>query len=330
MVVPRRVIVSALLVADVLAAIAVVVVALNLFGGSGGPSAGLDASGTPTASSTAAQPTPSVTTEPSPEPTWEPTSQPHGPDGIALVTVNELNLRAEPATSAKSFGHLSVGDRVFVLQGPEEAEGYGWYRVAIVDEAMFAGSIDATCADKCLTARIGWVAGISDRHQAWLVPTELTCPPDPDLDTFAGLEPLERLACYGNQTLTLEGVVWQPCCGWVGPFLYEPDWLSWPSYGVYLQTVGVALAHNGGFGIRLDPAAGLAWPGYADIIRVTGHMDDPAANTCTIKVEEWVLQDDPTLAVDPEELAYAPIGCRTEFVVVSMEILGNTGETCGC
>jgi hypothetical protein len=59
-------------------------------------------------------------------------------------------------------------------------------------------------------------------------------------------------------------------------------------------------------------------------------MNDPAASTCTIKVDEWALHDDPNLVVDPEEFAYAPIGCRTEFVVVSMEILGNTGETCGC
>jgi hypothetical protein len=318
-----------LVITDVLAAIAVVVVAMNVFGGSGGQSAGFEASASATASSTASstavQPTPSVTTEPSPEPT----PQPGGPDTIAQVTVNELNLRAEPATSAKSFGHLSVGDRVFVLQGPEQAEGYGWYRVAIVDAAMFAGTVEATCADKCLAARVGWVAGITDRQEAWLVPAQLTCPPDPGLVTFAELEPLERLACYGDRTLTLEGVVWQPCCGWVGPFLYEPDWLSWPSYGVYLQPVGEAL-HSGGMGIRLDTSAGFKWPAYADIIRVTGHVDDPAASSCTIKVEEWAAQQDPNLAVDPEQLAYAPIGCRTEFVVDSMEVLGNTGETCGC
>jgi hypothetical protein len=323
--IPRRVIVAALVITNVLAAIAVVVVAMKVFGGLGGESAGLDASGTPTASATAVQPTPSASTEPSPEPT----PQPGRPDTIALVTVNELNLRAEPAASAKSFGHLSVGDRVFILQGPEPAGGYGWFQVAIVDQTTVAGTVDATCGDTCLTARVGWVAGITDRQEAWLVPAQLTCPPDPDLDTFAGLEPFERLACYGDRTLTLNGVVWQPCCGWVGPFLYEPDWLSWPSYGVYLQPVGEAL-HSGGFGIRLNPAAGLAFPAYADIIRVTGHMDDPAADGCTIKVDEGALLSDPTVAVDPEDLAYAPIGCRTEFVVESMEVLGNTGETCGC
>jgi hypothetical protein len=82
--------------------------------------------------------------------------------------------------------------------------------------------------------------------------------------------------------------------------------------------------------LRFDPAAGLAIPKYADIVRVAGHMDDAAAHTCTVKIDESALLTDPTLAVDSEELAYAPVGCRTEFVVESIEILGNTGEKCEC
>jgi hypothetical protein len=173
------------------------------------------------------------------------------------------------------------------------------------------------------------VAGISDQ-EAWLVPAELTCPPDPDLDVVAGLNPFERLACYGDRPLTLNGVIWQPCCGYVGTFVYEPGWLSWPSSVAYLQTAGDEGPETGGIGIRFDPADALVRPEFADIVRVIGHMDDPAANTCTVKVDEWALSSDPTLVVDPEALAYAPIGCRTEFVVDSIEILGNTGETCEC
>ena len=82
--------------------------------------------------------------------------------------------------------------------------------------------------------------------------------------------------------------------------------------------------------LRFDPRDRLVEPEYGDIIRVTGHLDDPAAHTCTITVAESALYDDPTVTVDPQELAYAPIGCRTEFVVDAIEILGNTGQKCGC
>ena len=312
-----------------LGALAVVVLATNLFGGSANQVAGPDASGAPTASPTAAQPTASPTAaqptasaipNPTPESTPEATLE---PDTIAVATVNQLNVRAEPRSSSKSFGHLSVGARVFVVQGPIEAEGYGWYRVGIVD------GFTSTCITNCRAAQIGWVAGISDRQEGWLVPAKPTCPPDPDHGVFAALQPLERLACYGDQTLTLNGVVWQPCCAYEYPQISEPGWLSGPTF-YYLGTAGLPAHTGASFGLRFNPTAGLAVPKYADIVRVTGHMDDHAAQTCTIRIDEFALQNDPTLTVDPEMLAYAPIGCRTEFVVDAIDILGNTGEECGC
>jgi len=209
-----------------------------------------------------------------------------------------------------------------VVEGPKQAEGYGWYRVATVDNPATA------CAEDCPTARVGWVAGSSRQQDAWLAPAELRCPPTPQLKAFARLDPFERLACYGDQPLTLRGVIWQPCCGYVGAMVYEPNWLSWPS-GPPSLTYTEPLSYSG-LVLRFDPDDGLEEPDYADIIRVTGHMDDPAAATCTVRVDESALYEDPTLTPDPEELTYAPIGCRTQFVVDSLEILGNTGEKCGC
>jgi hypothetical protein len=318
-VVPRRILVAALVVIVVVAGIAAGALVMTVLSSPVRPPAGTDVSPTPTASPMQAtsQATPLATAEPTSEPTRQ-----LQPDTIALVTVDELNLREEPSSSAKSLGHLSAGAQVFVLEGPKGADGYGWYRVVTVDSPD-ASECPATCPKP-----VGWVAGMTETQDPWLVPTELTCPPDPKLDVFALLAAFERLACYGDQRLTLKGVVWQPCCGYVGAVIYEPSWLSWPSSSAYLSW-SEPLRH-GGLMLRFDPRAELTVPEYADIVRVTGHLDDPAAHGCTVKVDESALRDDPTLAVDSGELAYAPIGCRTEFVVDSIEILGNTGEKCGC
>jgi hypothetical protein len=312
--------VMALIVTVILAGVMVTVLAMVLLARDALPAA--VASPIPTASGDqpTLAPSPSVTPEASPEPTPAHLA----PDTIARVTVNELNLREGSSSSATSLGHLSAGARVFVVEGPEQADGYDWYRVATVEDPVTAPSCTA---DACPTSTFGWAAGIGEAGDAWLAPAELTCPPAPKLKAFARLDPFERLACYGDRELTLKGVVWQPCCGYVGAFVYEPSWLSWPS-GPPVLTSGEL--HRGGLMLRFDPRDDLQRPDYADIVRVTGHMDDPAAATCTVRVEESALHDDPTVAVDPDELAYAPIGCRTEFVVDSIEILGNTGEKCLC
>jgi SH3 domain-containing protein len=320
----RKGLVIALVVAVVLAGVAVTVLAMALLTRDPLPAAGADVSPTPT--TTGGQPTLEPSLSAPPEATPDPTPAPLASDTLAVVAVNELNLREAPTSTAKSLGHLSAGHRVFVVEGPKQAEGYGWYRVATVDDA----DAPAECFAISCPSSLGWVAGISDAQDAWLMPDEVGCAPDPGLKAFARLAPLARLACYRDQTLTLRGVVWQPCCGYVGAFLYEPSWLSWPSSTAYLKAGANRLHDPGGLLLRFDPRTGPQAPEYADIVRVTGHMDDPAAHTCTITVAESALYDDPTVTVDPQERAYAPIGCRTEFVVDAIEILGNTGQRCLC
>lgn len=316
---PRRGLVIGLVATVILAGVAVTVLALILLG-RGPATASDDANQTPTAQATASgsEPSPEPTASLSAEPTAEPTPPPLASDTIATVTVNELNLREEPRSGAKSLGHLSAGARVFVIKGPEWSDGFGWYQVARVD-GPFAPS---TCSDGCEGAPIGWVAGTSDQQDAWLEPKEVACPADPKLDAIGAMEPLERVACYGNQTLVLKGVVWTPCCGYVGPYIFEPAWLAYPSTSAYLG--------KGTLPLRFDPADSLAPPEYADIVRVTGHFDDAAAASCTIKVDQQMLDLNGEFVVDPPETMFPPINCRTQFVVESIEVLGNTGERCEC
>ena len=309
------------IVVVVLAGVAVTLLAMILMGRALSPSAGADPSPTPTAEAPATAS--EATSEPSasvlPTATPKPTPTPLQPDTLASVTVDDLNLRDAPSSGATSLGHLPAGARVFVVEGPKQADGFGWYQVAIVDEWRFEPS---KCSDSCAEAQIGWVAGVSDRQDGWLAPSELACPADPKRDALLALDPLERLVCYSGQTLRLRGVVRTPCCGYVGAFNYEPHWIAWPTSTVYLE--------NFGFALRFDPRDRLEDPAYGDIIRITGHFDDPAATMCSITVYAAALADDPNVKVDPQALAYVPLACRQQFVVDSIKVEGNTGERCEC
>ena len=127
----RRGLIIGLVVTVILAGVAVTVLALILLGRA--PAAtGDNASPSPTthASASASEPPPEPAASASAEPTSEPTPPPLTPDSMALVTVNDLNLREEPAAGAKSVGHLTAGTSVFVVQGPKPADGFGWYQIA--------------------------------------------------------------------------------------------------------------------------------------------------------------------------------------------------------
>ena len=297
-----------------LATVAVALLSMILLGGALSPSAGADASSTPSADATASsgEPTPESTPSVIPTATPEPPA-PLQPDTIAYVTVNDLILLDAPSSGAKVLGHLLQGADVFVLEGPEQAEGFGWYQVAIVSEWRFTPS---TCSDGCADAQIGWVAGISDGQDAWLAPSDQKCPADPNREAVAALDPLVRLACYGGQSLTLTGVVKSPCCRYMGALTYTPRWIAWPTSATYLETFALAL--------RFEPRDGLHVPKRGDVIRVTGHFDDPAAKNCTITIKEAALAGDPSLKVDPQALAYASLACRQQFVVDSIEVVGRT------
>jgi hypothetical protein len=297
-----------------LAAVAVALLAMILMGGALAPSAGVDASSTPSAHETVSSggPTPEPSSSVMPTATPEPPA-PLQPDTVAYVTVNDLILRDAPSSGGMSLGHLLQGGGVFVLEGPEQTDGFGWYQVAIVDDWRFTPS---SCSDGCADAQIGWVAGISDRQEAWLAPSDLECPADPKREAVAALDPIVRLACYSGQSLTLKGVVKSPCCRYVGALTYTPRWIAWPTNRTYLETFALAL--------RFDPRDGLAVPERGDVIRVTGHFDDPAAENCTITIDESALANDPSLTVDPQLLAYAPLACRQQFVVDSIKVLGGT------
>jgi hypothetical protein len=246
------------------------------------------------------------------------------PDTFAQVDVNELNLREGPNVGAQSVGQLFSGARVFVLEGPRVGEGYSWYRV-VVSQGPYTPRV---CEGYGCNQRqdIGWVAGVSQDRDAWLTALDLGCPSEPSLQELTALTDMEHLACYGDQQLVLEGTVTTPCCGYVGAYRYEPAWLSNPTPSVFF--------HDHYLGLRFDPAAALPIPQRGDVVRVTGHFDDPAAANCTVEIDYEALGTDENgvpYEVDPPDTEGAPFSCRMQYVVDAIEVIGteDLGDCCG-
>ncbi len=116
----------------------------------------------------------------------------------------------------------------------------------------------------------------------------------------------DPVACYGDAPLTFDAT-------WLGggeadcPAAPEPTWLACSSFSLQApgdtRKVGVP-----GLFVAIHPSASLSIPSDPYVqVRVTGHFDDPAAQTC----RETQLADTETLAPWAETIER----CRKTFVV---------------
>ena len=87
---------------------------------------------------------------------------------------------------------------MYVIAGPEDADGYAWYLVDPVARPCLIGCDDAP--------RPGWVAAASKDGERWLAeePTNPECP-EPSLEEIYGAAPQLSRYCFGDRELTLTG-----------------------------------------------------------------------------------------------------------------------------
>jgi hypothetical protein len=264
---------------------------------------------TPTPKTTGMQPTgsptPLSTTYPTATP--PPTPPPVGRlavDGIAELVTDNLVVRSLPEISAVSEIHpirLSAPQLLFVLEGPVAADGYDWYRVA-----PFEAFPDDIAEE---LPRLGWVAA-GDEGEAWIAPWSGECP-EPSTRILRHMAYFLELACYGDEELTLEGVLGE--CTYIVPGTVSPDWLSSTFCNLWDEGyVGGVDGYElvGPFMFHLEPADFEVRTGPLQPVRVTGRYDHPAAQTC----EHHPLEGDEPLI--PELVV---IGCRAAFVVTKSE-----------
>ena len=125
-------------------------------------------------------------------------------------------------------------------------------------------------------------------------------------------EQSDPVACYGNAPLTFDAT-------WLGggvadcPTAPEPAWLACSAFS--LQPAGDARKVGAPqLFVAVDPSASLSVPSepYPQV-RVTGHFDDPAAQTCRAT--------EPFPGVSPEPVSVMIENCRRQFVVTQVEPL---------
>ena len=116
----------------------------------------------------------------------------------------------------------------------------------------------------------------------------------------------DPVACYGDAPLTFDAT-------WLGggeadcPAAPEPAWLACSAFSLQLPGDTRKIGAPGLF-VAVHPSANLSIPSepFAQV-RITGHFDDPAAETC----HETQLGDAETMAPAAETIAR----CRRAFVV---------------
>jgi hypothetical protein len=274
---------------------------------------------TASASPSAASPMSQTAATPSVSPSAAPTASPSGssdttrgldPDSIAEVVTTDLVMRSLPGVTSDSIildRVLQPNDRLFVIEGPEEATGYEWYHVQLLEEGK--------------SGAVGWVAAASGDGEAWIASSAIACP-DADqsdafeLDTF---HRLELLSCLGERQIRITVQAMGICAGIVPGlpnFTIEPMWLGmgstcgWGREENYLSTMQPFLM----------PSVGSDYPPGAerlDWYRLTGQFDHPDAESCVLRELSDGHPDMPPVPdLTREEVVLL---CRSHFAVERAE-----------
>jgi hypothetical protein len=262
-------------------------------------------------------PTPSSASEPSHTPVPTPWFEiPAGilpPESLAAVTTDSLRIRAEPGLDALVGDTLPAGTVVGIsgLFGPTVVDGMDWYSV------VYYGDLG------------GWAAAGSDQEQ-FLEPVPPRCTEaEPDLAFLTSITAWERLACFGDQSLTIVGTF--GCHGICGPASgsFEPAWLAQPADPHLIWVVGTRFDELGlslpQMGLRERAQSGLELVAEGSILRVTGHFNDPAAASCVLALNRLETFGDEGSGVPVHPLT-GELSCREHFVVDAWEVIGADPE----
>lgn len=134
------------------------------------------------------------------------------------------------------------------------------------------------------------------------------CVNAPDIAALSLLK--DPVACYGDTPLTLDA---HPVAAAVDcPVTVEPTWLACPPN--YLMLIGETRKVGAPFLMAaVDPSSGISLSSHLNSnVRVTGHYDDPAAQTCRETGRSAGVGG------TPEPLASTIERCRRTFVVTEV------------
>lgn len=234
-------------------------------------------------------------------------------DHVAEVVTNDLVVRSLPEISDRSVidpVHLGDGQLLFVVDGPRRADGYDWYEVVPFQ-------LCRSCSDTptATPAAIGWVAASSKEGEQWIAASDEPCI-NPE-DSAHWRPGLLALACLGNRPLVVEGTL--VGCAGIALGAIRPTWLA--ESGCKLHPVGYDPTDSGAIApnplVFHIPPNGPEMPAADSRLRLTGHLDNAAAQECVASP----VYGSPTQPPEVEYPELAVLNCRASFVVTHVERL---------
>ncbi len=183
-----------------------------------------------------------------------------------------------------------------------EVDGSRWYLVQYLDALGYL---------------FGWLPERSEAMSRLvrLAPAECR---EPTMGWVGSLEPADRLRCFGDQKLTIEGYVIE----WGGSdpatYLGTPEWLA--NEGEFALTLAIGPAVDGPVvpfhltsELLIPPLTPRDGPIPAERVVLEGHFDDPRAVDCR---HEAARLDAP-----PMDSTLSELWCRQQFVVESWHLV---------
>jgi hypothetical protein len=271
--------------------------------------------------------TPRATPRPTPSPSAsivvEPTATPLAPPQLraplrlpasildfgsrATVQVANLRVRQYVGTSAPIQVQLAMGSELLLRSGTITANGYAWYAVnyqPLNDEPSLEEG-----------GGYGWVAaGLAGEPPTFIDIGPVRCPEVPvTTSLIASMTELAIWQCLSGATYELHAVV-QTCYeGPITPYTYEPAYMYFSCYSVFELGTTVWLQ------IHIPPSLVIPLTlGRGDVVRVVGHVNDPAAADCRVTSTEAI---DP-VSIDIEDQVFRS-SCQSAFVLSELEVTGH-------
>jgi hypothetical protein len=248
--------------------------------------------------------------EPSTPSLWRPPRFIHG--AIAQVVTTDLVVRSAPGTGPESRIYqerLASPTLLYVFDGPVAADGYDWYLVLPRNLSFLPSGY-----------HVGWVAAAGKDGEAWIGDATPQCP-EPTLEDIVALSDVAMLACFGSQSLGLEG--WISTCSARDPAIASPYiWASRCSVEDSGYPVDV-VPSPGGLEIWFDGDIGAQPSAESRLSRITGHFDDLRSATCPNVIPADIYPGELQAMDFKPPPGWGVFQCRTAFVAASAEVIST-------
>jgi len=204
---------------------------------------------------------------------------------------------------------LATGTELLLKTGPVAEDGYDWY------EAYF----QAGPSGNQIIPESAWVAaGLTGQERTLMEIGPLRCPAVPTTVALLGsMTDLARRECLSDDSFEVHGVAENCYLDGIHAYFVEPAWLGGP----FCQYRAIELGTNVSLPIHLPPS--LLIPDTlirGDLVRIVGHVNDPAAEDCTLVPTGEIESTDSQAAL---ALQQAILACRSAFVVSELEVTGH-------